>query len=289
MLESFKNLLRKPEFPDFPYETDYLSKEYDADTPISEENLELDEQDEKEGKGKDETVEPEETAFESGTPSPPRKKTGAWARTVVGIAAIVGIACLGYYWVASSDTLAPASIPQGDILASLTALPTAVPPDQTSPPPSVAEAPRQTNAVEMEPVSTKNYLSPVAAAQSPTPTPANPPRQETVAEGATITSSPGAFGTNPFVDLSTLHAAANALPSSGLPPIYGDGNRALPEIPRPEVSPELLPSPGEIRTPPSPVGSSGGAATMGGLIRKPNGESIAIMGDGTVLSEGDSY
>ena len=28
---------------------------------------------------------------------------------------------------------------------------------------------------------------------------------------------------------------------------------------------------------------------MGGLITKPNGESIAIMGDGTVLSEGDTY
>ena len=63
---------------------------------------------------------------------------------------------------------------------------------------------------------------------------------------------------------------------------------ALPEVPRPVVSPDLLPSPGEIRTPAAPGGSRQ-SPTMGGIIKSSNGDAIAIMGDGTVLSEGDTY
>ena len=274
MLDSFKNLLKKPEFPDAPNaETNFLAREEPEDTKDIESY---------EAPAKAEPEDSSEDAIPSeDMPSSRReKKTGAWPRTVAGLAACIGVACIGYYWYAASDAPRPADIPQGDILVSLAAAPTAAPPNAgnaASPPKISADVPKSPT------------MKPTAVQPPPETVPEKPILQAVAAESAAKKPSPGAFGANPFIDLSVLHSETSSASGLGLPAIYGNGNRALPEVPRPEVSPELLPSPGEIRTPAAPVGISAPPPAMGGLITKPNGDSIAIMGDGTVLSEGDTY
>ncbi len=87
MLDSFKNLLKKPEFPDSPApsEIDFLDKQQqNANEPFLVENEEEEGEENTERKGRDETKQ--------------EKKTGAWVRTAAGLAACIGGACLGFYW-----------------------------------------------------------------------------------------------------------------------------------------------------------------------------------------------
>lgn len=277
MLDSFKAFFKKPEFPDSP------DTKPDLPLPGEPEKIYEDAEDygEKEGFIETTGMEESEEEFPADDPSSRQeKKSSAWVRTAAGAAACIVGACLGFYWFVLSNEPRPAEIPQGDILASLASAPTAAPPNSGNAlPPS--EPPK--------PVPPATDPKPTAA-PAPAPAPAKPVQQTPPAEVPVKKTTSGAFGANPFIDLSLLHTAeASAASGLGLPTIYGSGNRALPEVPRPVVSPDLLPSPGEIRTPAAPVGAASAPPSMGGVIKKPNGESIAIMGDGTVLGEGDTY
>lgn len=148
-----------------------------------------------------------------------------------------------------------------------------------------ASAPQQLKTPDTAPLLKENKEAP---ASKPTE-----PIKPAAGDNGNMQKSPNnaaGFGKNPFIDIATLHVGSNpaGLP---LPLINGSGERMLPDIPRPMVSPEMLPSPGEIQTPPpSGLASTGGPlASMGGIINKADGSAIAIMNDGTVLSEGDTY
>ena len=264
MLDSLKSFFKKPEFPDAP----------DSNSDSLQEIKDAEDYEERADIINTESEELEEQPSTDNPDSQQKKKTGAWIRTAVGSVVCLGGACLGFYWFVLSDSPRPAEIPQGDILASLAAAPTAAPPALSNPlPPAAPKTPLPASP---------------PSAPAPEPAPSKPVQQTPAAEASVKKTSSGAFGANPFVDLSVLHTEASAS-GLGLPVIHGSGNMALPEIPRPVVSPELLPSPGEIRTPAAPAGAVSAPPSMGGVITKPNGESIAIMGDGTVLSEGDTY
>ncbi|MBQ7179339.1 MAG: hypothetical protein IJS08_18120, partial [Victivallales bacterium] len=223
-------------------------------------------------------------------------------RVLIGAAVFV-VAAAGTYWFfAMRGTPVPAEIPQGDILAAISTNSSAAPPNSANPAPAKAEPQKTAQPPTIQPAPPVKRQTAVPTAQ-----PTTQPQQKSVAENPTTVSSPqsesqpeisqealsGIFGANPFVDLASLRSMVSASTASArmdLPRVGGSGNMALPDVPRPSVSPELLPSPGEIHTPPAPFGSTATAApTVGGIIKGANGSSIAIMGDGTVLSEGDTY
>ncbi len=286
MLDSFKAFFKKPEFPD--------SK---PDLPLPGESGKIyeDTEDYAENDGyientETETLDEEDEEFPADDSSSRQEKnSGAWVRTAAGVAACIGGVCMGIYWFILSDAPRPAEIPQGDILASLAAAPTAAPPNSAPAPSPPEAAPTPPSPDSPKPAKPATVPNPPEASV-PEPAPAKQDRQTPTTEAPVKKTTSGAFGANPFIDLSLLHTAeASTASGLGLPTIYGSGNMALPEVPRPAVSPDLLPSPGEIRTPAAPVGAASAPPSMGGVITKPNGESIAIMGDGTVLSEGDTY
>lgn len=199
-------------------------------------------------------------------------KKRAWPRALGGMAVCAVLAGCAFAWyLDAGKEEQPAGLPQGDILASLS-----VPAKQEN---SAEKIPAQPQAAAQ---SKAQSPAPVQAQSPASGAPAGQAAQPSARAGADA----GGFGKNPFIDLSLLHAAGSAGNGVELPYIDGSGRRALPDIPRPSVSPELLPSPGEIRTPDAPAQK---AATVGGIITGADGSAIAIMGDGTVLSEGDTY
>lgn len=234
-----------------------------------------------------------------------------WPFLLLGSILFIAIAGASYWILKVYNAPVPAEIPQGDILSSLSAIPSAAPPapgnssTQQNPAPknsSPASTPQTPPLAENNPPAVPSMPPQTASPQTipQNPIPSAPPvakpevKPETMPEDNQEVSQEvlsGIFGANPFIDLSMLHGYVTA--SSGsmdLPHFGGNGNMALPNVPRPDVSPDLLPSPGEIRTPAGPVGSAASAPpTMGGIIKASDGSAIAIMGDGTVLSEGDSY
>lgn len=205
--------------------------------------------------------------------SPTEAAKSTWLRVLTGITLAVGLAAGGYWFLTTYNAPIPAEILQGDIFASIVTVPSAVPPENANP---TMDNPKDKATAKSQPQSTKAV---VPASQ--------PDAKSETSEQDTLF---GMFGANPFIDLTVLHGMGTTS-SSGmdLPYVGATGNRALPDIPRPVVSPDLLPAPGEIRTPVAPVGAMAAEATMGGIIKGADGNSIAIMGDGTVLSEGDTY
>lgn len=201
----------------------------------------------------------------------------------------VGVIAGSYFFFSLQNLPVPAAISQGDALISGISDPTAavlpkeLPGDTSPEPPKAAEQHRAPSPSAMPPIS-HTVIDPSNMV---------PPQSDNTHEKVETTQQngfTGPFGVNPFVDLSTLRGvAASSSSGTALPYIGASGNRALPDIPRPDVSPDLLPSPGEIKTPAGPVGAAVAPSTMGGIIKSANGNAIAIMGDGTVLSEGDSY
>lgn len=73
-----------------------------------------------------------------------------------------------------------------------------------------------------------------------------------------------------------------------LPKLEGMGH-TLPSIPRPDNIPR--PSVGNIPTPPVPAIPGSGHKPLGvqGILINPNGGNMAIMSDGTVITEGETY
>lgn len=210
--------------------------------------------------------------------SPTALAKSTWFRVLTGISLAVGLTAGGYWFLTTSNAPIPAALPQGDILASLAASPSAVPRGNENP------------VTPQETMGQQPALSPSAAAPSQSQsTNAVAPAPQPSATAETLQQNTS-FGANPFIDLTALRGMGTASSAvMDLPYIGSNGTRALPDIPRPIVSPDLLPAPGEIRTPAAPVGMMAAETTMGGIIKAAGGNSIAIMGDGTVLSEGDTY
>lgn len=206
--------------------------------------------------------------------APKTSAPNVWFRIFVCGILFVGVIAGSYCFFSSQNTPVPAEISQGDALVSgisapnAAVLPKELPQDTSPALPKAAEQHREPSPSAMPPISNTNE------------------KWETTQQNVFT----GLFGVNPFVDLSTLRGGTSSS-SSGmdLPYIGSSGNRVLPDIPRPDVSPDLLPSPGAIKTPAGPVGAAAFPSTMGGIIKSANGNAIAIMGDGTVLAEGDSY
>lgn len=220
------------------------------------------------------------------------KKT--WPRVLMIGILFIGGAAGGYWFVSTRNAPVPAEIPQEDVFASMISVPSAVPPGSISPG-TVPKTTEQPSAALSPAVLPAGYNN-VAGAGAKTSAVAGPPPTTMTPLDVNVAASPqqdiisGIFGADPFIDLTTLRGGIAASSEMELPHIGSNGNRALPDIPRPAVSPDLLPAPGEIRTPPAgPAGAVTAPATVGGIIKGANGNSIAIMGDGTVLSEGDSY
>lgn len=283
-------LFKKP--PEIPEELDYLAEDpsHSASVPnFSDENKETPVGVTAKRAAKEEKEE-EESSDKS-----------VWPRVLLGGVVCLGLAAGVYWGLTVINAPVPAEIPSGDILASLTSNPSAAPPGNTPPaPPQQNQAQQPPKPAPAPPAAPPSGSSapaqPAKPQQPPQPqqpaNPSNPAPQPEAKQEPTQDIMSGIFGSNPFVDLSSLRGLVTASNSAGnLPTFGGNGNMALPDIPRPEVSPDLLPSPGEIRTPPGPAGMSGGEQppTMGGLIRSSDGHTIAIMGDGAVLSEGDTY
>ncbi len=218
-----------------------------------------------------------------------------WPRILLGAVAFIGVAAGAFWFLSSRNAPVPAEIPQGDILATLVSSPSVSPPNHnnSSPSPKTEEKKATNTPPATAPAAPPKVTNtPPAAASQPTPPKAvNPPATDPKPDEKKEISQEaiaGIFGQNPFIDLTALRSAVTAS-TLDMPRIGANGNRALPDIPRPVVSPDLLPSPGEIRTPAGPVGSAASSQTMGGIIKGAGGNTIAIMGDGTVLSEGDTY
>lgn len=225
--------------------------------------------------------------------SPTAATKSTWLRVLMGITLAVGLTAGGYWFLTTSNTPIPAELPQGDILSSLAASPSAVPRGNENPVvPKETMGQQPALSPSVAPTASHPVVAPKEKAESPSQSQSNnavaPAPQPDAKSAASQQDTP--FGANPFIDLTALRGMGTAS-SSGmdLPYIEATGNRALPDIPRPAVSPDLLPVPGEIRTPAAPVGAMAAEATMGGIIKGADGNSIAIMGDGTVLSEGDTY
>ncbi len=287
------SLFKKP--PEIPEELDYLAD--DANPNLSVPNF----------SDADENLLSDMETHESDHEAPKKK---LWPRLVLGAAVCAGAVITTYWTLNYIYAPVPAEIPSGDILASLSSNPSVAPPAISAPQQNISQSPKQTQAPPAPPASSPPNSPPPLASTPPTGSnspipPQNPVKPQQPQISDPLTSAPqvddkqepsqdvmsGIFGANPFVDLSSLRSMVTA--SAGtmdLPHFGGNGNMALPSIPRPDVSPDLLPSPGEIRTPPGPVGAGAyQPPTVGGLIRSSNGNTIAIMGDGAVLSEGDTY
>ena len=100
---------------------------------------------------------------------------------------------------------------------------------------------------------------------------------------------------NPFVEANSMLSAAPGSPNSTMPSLSGEMRSipvsakampAIPSVPRPEIS---APPPSSI---PLPNGMQGGGnpASVQGVITGSNPEdNVAIMGDGTVVSVGETY
>lgn len=225
--------------------------------------------------------------------SPTAATKSTWLRVLAGFTLAVGLTAGGYWFLTTYNAPIPTELPQGDIFASIAATPSAVSFGNANPvtPKETIEQPTAISSSEASPAmdNPKDKVTPKSQPQS---TKAVVPASQPAAKSETPEQDTlfGMFGANPFIDLTVLRGMGTAS-SSGmdLPYIEATGNRALPDIPRPAVSPDLLPAPGEIRTPAAPVGAMAAEATMGGIIKGADGNSIAIMGDGTVLSEGDIY
>lgn len=289
-------LFKRP--PDVPEELDYLAQAPGESDPFADAQAQA----------------PDETPPEA---SPPQKIAAGiaakraskeesskkkWPLAVAGGALFAAVAFGMYYAFELWDAPVPAAIPKGDIFEALASVPSVAPPGSpaaSSKPAAVQQAPASTQqktpqqAAATSPAQAAGNSAPQSQAAKPAPKPqeeAKPsaPAQEGSKE-VSQTALSGIFGDNPFVDLSALRSVvALSSPGLDLPRIGASGNMALPEVPRPVVSPDLLPSPGEIRTPAAPGGSQQ-SPIMGGIIKSSNGDAIAIMGDGTVLSEGDTY
>ena len=224
--------------------------------------------------------------------SPTAAAKHTWLRVLTGITLAVGLTAGCYWFLTTSNTPIPAELPQSDILASLATSPSAVPlgnENPVTPPETMGQQPALSQSAA--PTASHPVVAPKEKLESPSQSinAVAPAPQSATKSAASQQDTP--FGANPFIDLTTLRGMGPAS-SSGmdLPHIGANGNRALPDIPRPAVSPDLLPVPGEIRTPAAPSGMMAAEATMGGIIKASDGSnSIAIMGDGTVLSEGDTY
>lgn len=282
----FKKLFTKP--PEIPEEMDFLAtsnEKMQTSLPESASKEELEKQGNTEGIGA--KREAKEAYRKDAKHFLPR----VLASSVLFIAVAVGV----YWFLSVYNAPVPAQIPEGDILASLISSPSAVPAQSTVPQSEASQKSEPENSAQTENPSLANdttVQTPVQEpAQKPQPTAsaASESKQETVMLPAQDVAS-GIFGSNPFIDLSSLRSIVSA--SAGameLPRFGANRNMALPDVPRPAVSPDLIPSPGEIRTPAGPVGSAAAAPSMGGLIKSADGSAIAIMGDGTVLSEGDTY
>ena len=224
------------------------------------------------------------------TINPIRKRT--WPRILMISVLFISGAAGGYWFVNTRNTPVPAEIPEGDILASLVSIPSAVPPGSISSGTTSKTIEQQSTVLSPTGLSTSYNATGTGSETTAAlqPQSINPPLDVKAAVSPQQDTIPGIFGANPFIDLTTLRGGITAAPSGmELPHIGSNGNRVLPDIPRPTVSPDLLPAPGEIRTPAGPAGAVTAPATVGGIIKGANGNSIAIMGDGTVLAEGDSY
>ena len=255
-------LFKKP--PEIPEELDFLAD----DKSDIEEPTEAD----------DEEAQQEITVGSAGKQS----AKSVWPRVLIGAVLFIGVAAGGYWALSFRDDPVPAEIPQGDIFASLGSVPGAAPPEAMTPATPKVESQTQTPPTVPAMPQSSPQQPKIEALASPGPKPET--KQAASSEGMA-----GSFGMNPFVDLASLRGTATATSGLELPHIGANGSRALPDIPRPAVSPDLLPSPGEIKTPAGPAEAAAAAPTMNGLIKGADGNSIAIMGDGTVLSEGDTY
>lgn len=134
----------------------------------------------------------------------------------------------------------------------------------------------------------KTALSLPKKAQIPQQKNASSPFDE--GESAVQQNNAGPFAVNPFIDSASLpHGSANNIPggspsSAPLPaipsgvPTPSVGSVPLPSIPSPDM---IGASEGR--------GSSGKANAISGIAKSSNGKSVAIMGDGRVLEEGDRF
>ncbi len=119
--------------------------------------------------------------------------------------------------------------------------------------------------------------SPNAAPNANQPKPGDPPKTEP--EKPIVLSS--LFNNNPFVEMNILQeehkkelAMLPAIPSN---------------VPVPNVSNVPIPPPPGNITIPTPPSGMNSAPTLTGTIESSNGERIALMSDGKVVSEGDNY
>jgi hypothetical protein len=113
-------------------------------------------------------------------------------------------------------------------------------------------------------------------------------------------NSGDALKTSPFVDITELKKNVGITPGSlpALPIVSASsfgGNASLPQIPsampRPNVGAVPLPAiPGASNPGTAPSPQMQDTSSVKGVITSSNGsDSIAIMGDGKVVSEGDTY
>lgn len=122
------------------------------------------------------------------------------------------------------------------------------------------------------------------------------PKQD---ENSKSNESSGSVTKNPFIDLSELRIAStngkNTIPN-GAAVSSASGNNGLPQIPsgypRPNVGNIPLPSiPGGANVPPMVTAQASQTAptSVKGVFTGNNGNNMAIMSDGKIVSTGDTY
>lgn len=151
---------------------------------------------------------------------------------------------------------------------------------------------------------------------SPTaPPPTHTQKEEAKDDSASLsTIDIQALGVNPFVEVASGNvvptgeanvvkpAAGNmtlpaiAAPRPSVPSYSAPASSSLPAIPAINPRPSSLPAPGElnVKVPPAPDSSSGNSSSQNsvsvqGVMTGDDGTNIAILSDGTVVGEGETY
>lgn len=151
---------------------------------------------------------------------------------------------------------------------------------------------------------------------SPTaPPPTHAQKEEAKDDSASLsTIDVQALAVNPFVEVASGNVVptgetnavkpvsgnatlpAIAAPRPSVPSYSAPAASSLPAIPAINPRPSSLPAPGElnVKVPPAPDSSSGNSSSgnsvsVQGVMTGENGTNIAILSDGTVVGEGETY
>ncbi len=208
-----------------------------------------------------------------------------------GIVLAVAIPLLGYFCYDIYKQLFPSRPSGSEVPASIEQLPklpqaqAPAAPKPNAPVPSASQQTQQNSAAKPLKLPNRADAGNPTQQQNPQPPAFSGKSQEPVKteeeNKPIVLASSSAFGENPFVEMQSL-SEEKRLEQSMLP--------AIPQnTPVPAVSNVPIPPPPSGVAIPTPPGGDASGPTVTGFIESSNGDRIALMSDGKVVNEGDTY